>query len=107
MLEILLWLAYLGIRFLPNEITRLTQRVRHCLATDPHSIWTAAKVAESLSMSEVMLRRKLSAENIALRDRMIDVRISLLLLRPLLALQSKPQKIPAAEAKIATCRPNI
>ncbi|WP_337262990.1 MULTISPECIES: helix-turn-helix transcriptional regulator [unclassified Serratia (in: enterobacteria)] len=76
MREILIWLAHLGIRFAPNEITRLTQRVRHCLATDPHSIWTAAKVAESLSMSEVMLRRKLSAENIALRDLMIDVRMS-------------------------------
>ena len=76
MLEILLWLAQFGIRFIHNEAKDLTQRVRRCLATDPHSIWTAAKVAESLSMSEVMLRRKLSMENTALRNLMIDVRMS-------------------------------
>ncbi|HEI8866070.1 helix-turn-helix transcriptional regulator [Serratia sp. AKBS12] len=75
-LEILLWLTQFGIKFVHNEVKDLTQRVRRCLATDPHSIWTAAKVAESLSMSEVMLRRKLSAENTALRNLMIDVRMN-------------------------------
>lgn len=76
MCEVLLWLAHLGIRFTHNENNDLTQRVRHCLATDPHKIWTAAQVAENLEMSEVMLRRKLSAENTALRNLMIDVRMS-------------------------------
>lgn len=76
MREVLLWLAHLGIYFTHNEVKDLTQRVRRCLATAPHRIWTAAKVAESLAMSEVMLRRKLSAENTALRSLMIDVRMS-------------------------------
>lgn len=76
MLEILLWLGQYGIRFIQNEARNLTQRVRRCLATDRHSIWTAAKVAESLSMSEVVLRRKLSMENTALRNLMIDVRMN-------------------------------
>ncbi len=76
MCEILLWLAHFGICFTRNEINDLTQRVRRCLATDPHKIWTAAEVAKSLMMSEVMLRRKLSAENTALRNLMIDVRMS-------------------------------
>jgi AraC-like DNA-binding protein len=75
-LEMLLWLAHMGIKFEHNEAKNLTQRVRRCLATDPYSIWSAAKVAESLGMSEVVLRRKLSAENTALRDLMIDVRMN-------------------------------
>ncbi|MFK3839780.1 helix-turn-helix transcriptional regulator [Serratia sp. NPDC087055] len=76
MLEILLWLKQFNVHFMHNEIRNLTQRVRRCLATDPHNIWTAAEVAETLSMSEVMLRRKLSAENTSLRNLMIDVRMS-------------------------------
>ncbi|CAI0869961.1 MULTISPECIES: helix-turn-helix transcriptional regulator [Serratia] len=76
MLEILLWLKQFNINFIHNEARNLTQRVRRCLATDPHNIWTAAEVAETLSMSEVMLRRKLSAENTSLRNLMIDVRMS-------------------------------
>jgi AraC-like DNA-binding protein len=84
MCEILLWLAHLGIRFMHQEVNDLAQRVRSCLASDPHWFWTAAEVAESLMMSEVMLRRKLSAENTALRSLMIDVRMS----RALLLLQA-------------------
>ncbi len=76
MLEILLWLKQFNINFMHNEARNLTQRVRRCLATDPHNIWTAAEVADTLSMSEVMLRRKLSAENTSLRNLMIDVRMS-------------------------------
>jgi AraC-like DNA-binding protein len=76
MLEILLWLKQFNISFIYNEARNLTQRVRRCLATDPHNIWTAAEVAGTLSMSEVMLRRKLSAENTSLRNLMIDVRMS-------------------------------
>lgn len=76
MLEILLWLKQFNISFMHNEARNLTQRVRRCLATDPHNIWTAAEVADTLSMSEVVLRRKLSAENTALRNLMIDVRMS-------------------------------
>ncbi|CAI1198651.1 helix-turn-helix transcriptional regulator [Serratia quinivorans] len=76
MLEILLWLKQFNISFIHNEARNLTQQVRRCLATDPHNIWTAAEVADTLSMSEVMLRRKLSAENNSLRNLMIDVRMS-------------------------------
>ncbi|MGQ8774029.1 helix-turn-helix transcriptional regulator [Serratia sp. NA_112.1] len=76
MLEILLWLKQFNISFIHNEARNLTQQVRRCLATDPHNIWTAAEVANTLSMSEVMLRRKLSAENNSLRSLMIDVRMS-------------------------------
>ncbi len=76
MLEILLWLKQFNISFIQNEVRNLTQQVRRCLATDPHNIWTAAEVADTLSMSEVMLRRKLSAENTSLRTLMIDVRMS-------------------------------
>ncbi|MFI8415756.1 helix-turn-helix transcriptional regulator [Serratia sp. NPDC078593] len=74
--EILLWLAQFGIRLVHNEVKDLTQRVRRCLATDPYKIWTAAEVAESLMMSEVMLRRRLSVEHTSLRNLMIDVRMS-------------------------------
>lgn len=76
MCEILLWLAHLGIRFTHTQANDLTRQVRRLLATNPHRIWTAAEVAENLMMSEVVLRRKLSAKNTALRSLMIDVRMS-------------------------------
>lgn len=91
MCEILLWLAHLGIYFAHQETNDLTQQVRRLLATDPHRIWTAAEVAENLMMSEVVLRRKLSAENAALRSLMIDVRMS----RALLLLQATDWPISA------------
>ncbi|CAI0808616.1 Urease operon transcriptional activator [Serratia fonticola] len=91
MCEILLWLAHLGIRFTHQEANNLTQQVRRLLASDPQRIWTAAEVAENLMMSEVVLRRKLSAENSALRSLMIDVRMS----RALLLLQATDWPISA------------
>lgn len=91
MCEILLWLAHLGIHFAYNEANDLTHQVRRLLATDPHRIWTAAEVAENLMMSEVVLRRKLSAENTALRSLMIDVRMS----RALFLLQATDWPISA------------
>ncbi|OJB80552.1 helix-turn-helix transcriptional regulator [Yersinia ruckeri] len=74
--ELLLWLALHGGKFLLKKAETLTEKVRHCLATDPHKIWTAAEVAQRMSMSEVVLRRKLSAENTILRNLMIDVRMT-------------------------------
>lgn len=91
MCEILLWLAHLGVYFARQDTNDLTQQVRRLLATDPHRIWTAAEVAENLMMSEVVLRRKLSAENTALRSLMIDVRMS----RALLLLQATDWPISA------------
>lgn len=91
MCEILLWLAHLGIHFAHKEANDLTQQVRRLLATDPHRIWTAAEVAENLMMSEVVLRRKLSAEDTALRSLMIDVRMS----RALILLQATDWPISA------------
>lgn len=89
--EILIWLAHLSIRFSHNVPPNLTQQVRHCLASEPQRVWTAAKVAEALSMNEVMLRRKLSAEKSVLRDLMIDVRMS----HALLLLQATEWSISA------------
>ncbi|CNE35771.1 helix-turn-helix transcriptional regulator [Yersinia nurmii] len=76
MVELLLWLAQRGVKFLIKDAETLTEKVRCCLATDPHKIWTVAEVAERMSMSEVVLRRKLSAENVVLRNLMIDVRMT-------------------------------
>ncbi|MGE4800032.1 helix-turn-helix transcriptional regulator [Yersinia hibernica] len=76
MLELLLWLAQRGVKFRIKESHSLSEKVRRCLAIDPHKIWSAAEVAEHMAMSEVVLRRKLAAENILLRDLMIDVRMT-------------------------------
>ncbi|ANI31655.1 AraC family transcriptional regulator [Yersinia entomophaga] len=76
MVELLLWLTQRGVKFLIKDAETLTEKVRCCLATDPHKIWTVAEVAERMSMSEVVLRRKLSAENVVLRNLMIDVRMT-------------------------------
>lgn len=76
MLELLLWLAQCGVKFRLNDDRSLSERVRRCLALDPHKIWSAAAVADHMAMSEVVLRRKLAAENILLRDLMIDVRMT-------------------------------
>ena len=75
MLELLLWLAQRGVKFILNESDSLSERVRRCLAVDPHKIWSASEVADHMAMSEVVLRRKLAAEKILLRDLMIDVRM--------------------------------
>ncbi|AJJ19913.1 MULTISPECIES: helix-turn-helix transcriptional regulator [Yersinia] len=76
MLELLLWLAQRGVKFILNESDSLSERVRRCLAVDPHKIWSASEVADHMAMSEVVLRRKLAAEKILLRDLMIDVRMT-------------------------------
>ncbi|MDR5018573.1 helix-turn-helix transcriptional regulator [Yersinia rochesterensis] len=76
MLELLLWLAQCGVKFRLNDDLSLSEKVRRCLALDPHKIWSAATVADHMAMSEVVLRRKLAAENILLRDLMIDVRMT-------------------------------
>ncbi|WP_033852456.1 helix-turn-helix transcriptional regulator, partial [Yersinia wautersii] len=39
-------------------------------------LFRSSEVAEHMTMSEVVLRRKLAAENILLRDLMIDVRMT-------------------------------
>ncbi|ENA3445483.1 helix-turn-helix transcriptional regulator [Yersinia enterocolitica] len=76
MLELLLWLAQRGVKFRLNDDHLLSEKVRRCLSIDPHKIWSAAEVAYHMAMSEVVLRRKLAAENILLRDLMIDVRMT-------------------------------
>ncbi len=76
MLELLLWLAQRDVKFILNDGNGLSEKVRRCLASDPHKIWSASEVAEHMTMSEVVLRRKLAAENILLRDLMIDVRMT-------------------------------
>ncbi|CNJ59070.1 helix-turn-helix transcriptional regulator [Yersinia aldovae] len=76
MLELLLWLAQRGVKFILNESNTLSEKVRRCLAIDPHKVWSASEVAEYMAMSEVVLRRKLAAENTLLRDLMIDVRMT-------------------------------
>ncbi|CND89440.1 AraC family transcriptional regulator [Yersinia rohdei] len=76
MLELFLWLAQLGVKFILSESQSLSEKVRRCLAIDPHKIWSAYEVAAHMAMSEVVLRRKLAAENIQLRDLMIDVRMT-------------------------------
>ncbi|WP_019210340.1 helix-turn-helix transcriptional regulator [Yersinia massiliensis] len=76
MLELLLWLAERGVKFKLNDGNTLSEKVRRCLAIDPHKIWSASEVANHMAMSEVVLRRKLAAENILLRDLMIDVRMT-------------------------------
>ncbi|MGP6380943.1 helix-turn-helix transcriptional regulator [Yersinia bercovieri] len=76
MLELLLWLAQRGVKFSLSEGHSLSEKVRRCLAIDPHKIWSASEVADHMAMSEVVLRRKLAAENILLRDLMIDVRMT-------------------------------
>lgn len=76
MLELLLWLAQRGVKFILRDGNTLSEKVRRCLAIDPHKIWSASEVADQMAMSEVVLRRKLAAENILLRDLMIDVRMT-------------------------------
>ncbi|WP_145524824.1 helix-turn-helix transcriptional regulator [Yersinia vastinensis] len=76
MLELLLWLAQRGVKFILSEGNSLSEKVRRCLAIDPHKIWSASEVAAHMAMSEVVLRRKLAAENTLLRDLMIDVRMT-------------------------------
>ncbi len=69
------WLAQFGIRFIHNEAKDLTQRVRRC-SQPIRTHLDRGQSRGNLSMSEVMLRRKLSMENTALRNLMIDARMS-------------------------------
>ncbi|MFS7195268.1 helix-turn-helix transcriptional regulator [Rahnella inusitata] len=76
MLEQLLWLSQLGVRYSLQHSESMTQRVRELLVNNLHKAFTAAEVAEQLMMNEVMLRRRLAAENSVLRNLMIDVRMT-------------------------------
>jgi len=76
MLEQLLWLSQLGVRYSLHHSESVTQRVRELLVNNLHKTFTAAEVAEQLMMNEVMLRRRLAAENSVLRNVMIDVRMT-------------------------------
>lgn len=76
MLEQLLWLSQLGVRYSLRHSESVTQRVRELLVDNLHKSFTAAEVAEQLMMNEVMLRRRLAAEDCVLRNLMIDVRMT-------------------------------
>lgn len=76
LLELLIWLAQCGVKFILNDDNTLSAKVRRCLEIEPHKIWSVSEVADHMLMSEVVLRRKLAAENILLRDLMIDVRMT-------------------------------
>jgi len=76
MLEQLLWLSQLGVRYSLQHTESVTQQVRELLINNLHKSFTAAEVAEHLMMNEVMLRRRLAAENCVLRNLMIDVRMT-------------------------------
>ena len=76
MLEQLLWLSQLGVRYSLHHSESVTQRVRELLVNNLHKTFTAAEVAEQMMMNEVMLRRRLAAENSVLRNVMIDVRMT-------------------------------
>ena len=76
MIEQLIWLAHLGIRFACPRDDSITQNVRDLLVNQLHRSFTAAEVAEQLQMNEVTLRRRLAAENTVLRNLIIDVRMT-------------------------------
>jgi AraC-like DNA-binding protein len=76
MIEFLLWLAHLGVRFSSYHNENLTAQVRSLLVNNLNQTFSAAQVAEKLMMNEVMLRRRLAAENSILRDLMQDVRMT-------------------------------
>ncbi len=76
MLEQLLWLSHLGVRYSLQHSESMAQRVRELLTDNLHKSFTAAEVAEQLMMNEVMLRRRLAAEDCVLRNLMIDVRMT-------------------------------
>ncbi|MGC6387190.1 helix-turn-helix transcriptional regulator [Ewingella sp. S1.OA.A_B6] len=76
MIEQLLWLSQLGIRYSRRRVETLTQQVRDMLINNLHKSFTAAEVAEQLKMNEVTLRRRLATENSVLRNLMIDVRMT-------------------------------
>ena len=76
MLEQLLWLSQLGVRYSVQHSESVTDNVRELLVNNLHKSFTAAEVAEKLMMNEVMLRRRLAGENCVLRNLMIDVRMT-------------------------------
>ncbi|MDR3434441.1 MAG: helix-turn-helix transcriptional regulator [Rouxiella aceris] len=76
MIEQLIWLSHLGIRFACPRDDSITQNVRALLVNQLHRSFTAAEVAEQLQMNEVTLRRRLAAENTVLRNLIIDVRMT-------------------------------
>ena len=76
MIEQLLWLSQLGVRYSLQHPETVTEQVRELLINNLHKSFTAAEVAENLMMNEVMLRRRLAAEDCVLRNLMIDVRMT-------------------------------
>ncbi|QCR35842.1 AraC family transcriptional regulator [Nissabacter sp. SGAir0207] len=76
MREPLLWLAEHGVRLADRRAQTLTQQVRDLLMSDIAHPWSAAEVAERLEMNEVMLRRRLAAEEGALRNLITDTRMT-------------------------------
>jgi AraC-like DNA-binding protein len=74
--EVLLWLADRGFHFPLPARASLGQHVRRLLSADPSATWSMERVAHETATSIPTLRRRLTAEGIAFRDLVQDVRMS-------------------------------
>ena len=74
--EVLLWLGERGFHFSPPSPLSLGQRVRRLLSADPSADWSMERVARETATSIPTLRRRLTAEGIAFRELVHDVRMS-------------------------------
>ncbi len=74
--EVLLWLAERGFHFHPPGPASIGQQVRRLLSTDPSADWSMEKVAQETATSVPTLRRRLTAEGVAFRHLIQDVRMS-------------------------------
>lgn len=77
--ELLLWVEARGFCMVKPQAQHLVARLRALFMTDPSADWPAQKIAESLAMSEAMLRRKLAKVGTTLTDIIIDVRMTMAL----------------------------
>lgn len=74
--EVLLWLGERGFRFSQPAPPSLGQQIRRLLSSDPSAEWSMESVAHETATSVPTLRRRLTAEGIAFRDLVQDVRMS-------------------------------
>ncbi len=74
--EVLLWLAERGFHFHPPGPPSISQQVRRLLSADPSADWSMERMAQETATSVPTLRRRLTAEGVAFRDLVHDVRMS-------------------------------
>ena len=76
LVEVLGWMADLGLTFPPPRTASTGDRLRALVAADPGTAWSTDRAAAALAISEATLRRRLANEGETLTSLIQDVRMT-------------------------------